>query len=218
MTVHYEDLISAVKARDKAAIRYLLESGASIDQTDDYGWSPLCWAAAQGEVETAQELINRGANPFHCGKDWRTPYLIALAAMHVEAAELLKGAEEQRGGDVQQRSSRLGELRPYCRAYLLEELRQFPGWQAGLTKESETAGLEPLVDDSIVFLHRNLAVTRSLWPGEQVVFSSATKDWQKFCDNVLHFHPPSDSECLPAGSANATAEPHGPMQPSQTTQ
>jgi len=200
MTVSHKDLISAVRARDEAAIRYWLESGASVDQTDDYGWTPLCWAAAQGEIQIARELIDRGANPFQRGKDARTSYLIALAAVHVETAKLLKEAEERQGGDLQQQSSRQGELRPYCRAYLLEKLRQFSGWQAGVVKEPASAGLEPLVDDSMLFLHRDLTVTRSVWPGEQVVFSTVSEDWQKFCENVLRFHPPSDFECLPAGT------------------
>jgi hypothetical protein len=121
----------------------------------------------------------------------------------VEAARLLRNAEEHRGGDLGQRSSRQGQLRPYCRAYLFQELRQFPGWQQGVRKEPTSAGFEPLTDSSTLFLHRDFTVTRSLWAGEQVVFSIVCGEWKTFCENVLHFHPPSDFECLPVETVNA---------------
>jgi len=205
MTDKNKDLISAVRAQDRGAVVLLLEGGAHVDQADDNGWTPLCWAAAQGDVAITQDLLSRRADPFQSGRDERTPYLIALAAGHVQAAKLLQNAEEQCGGDLQQRSSRQGELRPYCRAYLLQELRQFPGWQAGVTNEPASAGREPLTDNSMLFLHRDFTVTRSVWAGEQVVFSAATDGWQTFCENVLNFHPPSDFECLPAEAVKAQA-------------
>jgi ankyrin repeat protein len=63
MTDRKMDLVSAVRSQGFDAVRLLLESGADADQADDYGWTPLCWAAAQGNVEIAQGLLDRGADP-----------------------------------------------------------------------------------------------------------------------------------------------------------
>ena len=205
MTDQNKNLISAARAQDSNAVQSLLASGADVNQTDDYGWTALCWAAALGSIETARELLNRGADPFQSGQDERTPYLIALAAGHREAARILQEAEEQRQGDLQMRSSRHGELRPYCRAYPLQELRQFHGWDGGLTKEPASAGLEPLTENSMLFLHRDFIVTRSVWAGEQVVFSAVTDEWRTFCGKTLDFHPPSDFDCIPVEVANTQA-------------
>jgi ankyrin repeat protein len=205
MTDKNKDLISAVRGQDRDSVQSLLASGADVNQTDEYGWTALCWVAARGGVEAARELLNGGADPFRSGQDERTPYLIALAAGNRETAWILQKAEEQRGGDLQQRSSRQGELRPYCRAYPLQDLRQFPAWDGGLTKEPASAGLEPLTENSMLFLHRDFTVTRSVWADEQVVFSVVTDEWRTFCAKTLGFHPPSGFDCIPAEPANAQA-------------
>lgn len=202
-------LIAAVRALNLNDVRELLNQGANIQQVDDHGWTPLCWAAAQGHIEIARELVNKGADPFCAGKDGRTPYSIAIAAGRLEVARYLREVEEQRGGDLQRCSSRQSELRPYCRAYSLQKLRQFSKWQEGLEDQPVSGGFEPLVDSTVLFLHRDLTVTRSVWPGEQVVFSRLTEDWRTFCVEVLNFLPPSDFELAPQAESDCklTQEP-----------
>jgi len=42
-------LIEAVKAGDSAAVQALINSNVAIEQTDDYGWTALNWAAGKGD-------------------------------------------------------------------------------------------------------------------------------------------------------------------------
>lgn len=116
-------LIDAIKADDLAVVRRLTEAGVDVNQQDEQGWTPLNWAAGKGDVEAVRLLLEKGADVFKVGRDQRTPYMIALAAGRAEVARLVREAEERAGGG---RTSR--QERQYCKAYVLEELRRFPGW------------------------------------------------------------------------------------------
>lgn len=189
-----QELILSVRANDVEAISSLLERGVDIEQRDEHGWSALCWAAGGGNAAIAELLLARGADVFGTGKDLRTPYKIALAAGHRDVARLLREAEERRGGDAIATSSGEATTRPYCRAYPLKALRQYAGWHEAVTNR------EPLVDDTIVFVHRDYSVTRSMWLREDVVFEDTSPDWQRFCVERLAFQPPDDFDWVPAGS------------------
>lgn len=76
------EVLAAVRRRDAAAVRDLLESGSSTEERDEVGrtsdkpsavphpsqihaqdkWTPLIWAASEGMLDVARELINAGAN------------------------------------------------------------------------------------------------------------------------------------------------------------
>ena len=43
-------------------IRYLLDNKADVNHTDDLGWTPLHWAAFQGQTETCKLLIDHNAD------------------------------------------------------------------------------------------------------------------------------------------------------------
>jgi hypothetical protein len=182
-------LIEAIKAGNETEALQLIEAGRGLDERDDNEWTPLCWAAAKGSSALVTSLLHRGADPFITGVDLRTPYKIALAAGRREVVIQLAQAEEERGGDEARISSREGELRPYSRAYLVSDLRPFPGWV-------EPGEAERMADDDVVFLHRDLTVTKMIWLGEDVVYDKVTPEWIRFCHDVLSFEVPTDLDLI----------------------
>jgi hypothetical protein len=191
-------LIEAVKAGNLATVETLLGAGANIHQQDEQGWTPLNWAAGKGDVALIQLLLQHGANVLHVGRDQRTPYMIALAAARIEAAKLLRDAEDRAGG-AQSR-----QPRKYCKAFYLKDLRQFPGWSESrinwqdsrdnnATDDREVPGFS---DQDIVFLHQDLTVTQSMWHNENVLFQHITPAWEAFCTTVLQFQVPDDLDLV----------------------
>lgn len=196
-------LIEAVKAGNANAVVELLESGADVNQQDEHGWTPLTWAAGKGDIASLNSLLERGADPVKAGRDERTAYQVALAAGHAEAARLLRDAEANAG--VRNGS---GEDRPYCKAVALKQARQYPAWSESRINWKQLEGDEKpegtLSEDDFVFLHRDLTITQSMWPGENVIFNQVTPEWEKYCRETLKFNPPDDLDLL-AISREATA-------------
>jgi hypothetical protein len=189
------ELIASARAGDFAGVDASLRDGADADVRDENGWSALSWAAAGGHARIVRLLIEHGADVFAAADDRRTPYQIALAAGRADVARLLSQAEADHGAPAVAASSGQAAQRPYCRAYTLGDLRRFPDWsEAG---GGDLPDGEPLVDDSVLFLHRDLSVTRSVWP-EDVVFRSDSAAWRCFCEADLGFQPPDDLAWLPS--------------------
>ncbi len=201
-------LIEAVKAGEVEAVRSALREGQAVNQQDDKGWTPLCWASGRGSVETIELLLANGADVFLAGEDQRTPYKIALAAGRIEAARRLRVAEDQRNGTSGPRP-----IPKYCKAYELGRLRQFNGWTelgvsaahsspaSGASGPSNTP-TKDLEDDDIVFVHQNYTVTKSIWHDRDILFEKPTQEWKTFCHEVLNFHVPDELE-LAARSSEA---------------
>jgi uncharacterized protein len=184
-------LIEAVKAKDLAGVESALDGGAGLDERDDHGWTALNWAAGAGEVPLVELLLERGADPLATGRDQRTPYQIAVAAGHADAAIVLRDAEDRADPEAAARR----EQRAYCRAYELGALRRFPDWDEA--PGGDAAGDEELGDDSVVFLHEDLTVTRSMWRGEDVLFDRTSDEWAEFCRGELEFRVPDDLDLIP---------------------
>ncbi len=157
---------------------------------DETGWNELDRAAGGGDVARLRQLLAAGADPTERGPDGRTAYQIAVAAGHRAAAALLRDEEDRRaGGDAVDRG-----WRPYCRGYRLTELRAFPGWTDPVGADGE-----PLRDaDTIVYLHDDLRVTRSVHPDEGVLHDGTDPGWQRFCREVLGFAVPDELDLLSA--------------------
>lgn len=185
-------LIEAAKAGDIEHIKALIDSGAELEQRDDYGWTALNWAAGKGYTGIIQKLVDAGADIANTGRDNRTAYRIALAAAHVESAALLLRLQQARGIGLE------AEARPYCKAYPIEELRKFPGWR------EHRAGL---VDDAVVYLHQDYSVTLSIWHRENVLFESDSPEWEAFCKRRLAFSVPTELALAAAFAANRPVDP-----------
>jgi uncharacterized protein len=190
-------LIEAAKAGKLAEVEHLLASGADVNQQDEQGWTPLNWVAGKGDLACVRLLLERGADVFKVGRDQRTPYKIALAAGHPEVVKVLRGAEEKAGEGRSSRSERL-----YSRAYPLKRLREFPGWRENRINWREDADSDggdsdgELTDESIVHLHQDLTVTRSMWHDEDVIFNQVSPEWEEFCHGILQFRVPDDLDFI----------------------
>jgi uncharacterized protein len=202
-------LIDAARAGDLAAVKKHLASGADVNVTCEQGWSPLNYAAGRGDLEIVKLLVTNGAEISRTGRDNRTAYMIALAAGRIEVARYLREVEDASGRE----GAKL--LRPqhqYCKAYNLEELRQFPFWsEAEIDWKdddvSRKAG-EPDgggVNEKIVFLHQDFTVTQSMWHNENVIFNRVDSEWRDFCVKILGFKVPDDLDLILApDSTSAT--------------
>lgn len=187
-----ERLLESIRAGDPARVEATLAQDFPLDAQDEHGWTALCWAAGGGNADIVRMLLARGADSELCGEDRRTPYLIALAAGHRDVAHVL--AQEQQRRSVTGPDDRRGHDRPYCRAYALAALQQFPGWSHRADAEHPASLAQG--GDHIVFLHRDFTVTGSIWAGEAVIFDDVTDDWRAFCAQQLGFSPPTDLDLL----------------------
>lgn len=174
-------LIEAAKAADIPAIEQLLLAGADVNARDENGWTALHWSAGRGDAAVVKLLLERGANITSKGRDNRTALLVARAARRSAVVELLVEAFKKQGLRPEGY-----EPQPYCKAIYLRNLRPFPGWS-----EPPAAQNQALNDDSIVYLHQDFTVTRSMWHNENVLFDKVTPEWKAFCDRA-GFSPEED--------------------------
>ncbi|UKP00587.1 hypothetical protein [Nostoc sp. UHCC 0870] len=75
------------------------------------------------------------------------------------------------------------QIGTYCKAYLLEQLRQYPKWQE--TTENQ------LTEESVLYLQENYVVTTGIYVDENIIFNNITPEWQQFCHQTLKFSLPS---------------------------
>lgn len=183
-------LIEAAKAGHLEAIETLIANGEDLEQTDEYGWTALNWAAGKGHSGIIQKLLAAGSNIAHTGRDQRSAYQIALAAAQVESAALLQQAEI---------NAKLATCpsQAYCKAYPLKALRKFPAWHDHAVD---------LTDETVVFLHQDFSVTRSIWHGEDTVFADLSSEWASFCQEELAFAVPTELAQAARFAANRPVE------------
>jgi uncharacterized protein len=196
-----KSLIDAVKSRDLLSSQKFITSGADVNSADDQEWTPLSYAAGNGDLNLVQLLVENGADIFRVSRDHRTPYLIALAAGKVEVAKYLREIEE-RVDPEKARSIR--PERKYCKAYYLKELSEFHAWpesgtnSKGQKQEADGDKLaNELEGDRIVYLHQDFSVTESMWHNEGVIFQQVTEEWEDFCSRKLGFKVPDDLDLMP---------------------
>jgi uncharacterized protein len=85
-------LIDAVKRRDIAAVRNLLQKQLDINTVGPEGATALSWAADQEDIEAAKLLIGAGANANVANEYGATPLWLACAKANLEMAKLLLDA------------------------------------------------------------------------------------------------------------------------------
>jgi len=79
----------AVFQRSLDAVRIALDAGEPVDTLDRSKRTPLFYAAKDGELAIAEELIRRGADVNSCDQSLKTPLHFAAAAGHSDLIEIL---------------------------------------------------------------------------------------------------------------------------------
>src|SRR5437016_3590998 len=157
-------LIAAVQQGDIELVKQAIAEGADINERDQQGWSPLHWSAGGGNVEIIRCLLDHHSDVALVARDNRTPLMVARSAGRTEAVAVLTDAEKTKGVWQDPRESR-----PYCKGYYLKDLHDYSHWPASQDLLQE--GRENAADaDSIVYIQRDFTVTKSVWPGEGVIF------------------------------------------------
>jgi hypothetical protein len=96
---------------------------------------------------------------------------------------------------------RVVEMGRYCKAYLVRDLRRYPGWREDPgalrpgteERDGEEVAVErtALDDDDILYLQEDYVVTDGIFKDEHVVFSDVTDEWKRFCHEALGFELPA---------------------------
>jgi ankyrin repeat protein len=77
-------LVYAVRANDIESVKVLLAAGADINQTTNYGWSPLLVATQNRYYSLGAYLLERGADPNLANKGGWNPLYLATDNRNIE--------------------------------------------------------------------------------------------------------------------------------------
>ncbi|HMF93726.1 MAG TPA: ankyrin repeat domain-containing protein, partial [Vicinamibacterales bacterium] len=80
-------LTFAAREGDVESTKYLLDAGADIDQTTEYGWSPLLTATNNRHYKLGAFLMERGANVNVANKGSWTPIYLATDNRNIEGGD-----------------------------------------------------------------------------------------------------------------------------------
>jgi ankyrin repeat protein len=80
-------LVFAARQGDLATARLLLDAGAKIDQTTQYGWTALLAATQNRNYILASYLLDRGADPNIANKGGWTPLYLATDNRNIEGGD-----------------------------------------------------------------------------------------------------------------------------------
>jgi ankyrin repeat protein len=74
-------------------VQTLLEYGSDANAADDFeGWTPIMFAAGEGQLEVIQVLLDHGADPSAVDMDGQVAADHAAANSHPEAETVLREA------------------------------------------------------------------------------------------------------------------------------
>jgi ankyrin repeat protein len=202
--MEYNAFFDAVKTGDLNAVENRLDAGADPNSLDEQGWTALNYAAGRGDVAMVKLLLERGADIFKTGRDNKTPHRIALAAGRGDVVKFIREVEEITDAE---RAKSLSPPLQYCKAYLLGDLRRFPGWSEARTDNGSIGPDQTeFADDHVVFIHQDFTVTESMRRGENIIFNQLSDEWRKFCDVTLEFKVPDELDLIvPAAEAASAA-------------
>lgn len=94
----------------------------------------------------------------------------------------------------------MAKMGNYCKAYLINDFRAFPGWTERLENVREEVAVadgqeqrsrRELTADDFFYLQENYVVTDGIFIDENVIFDGVTPEWIDFCRNTLQFEVPS---------------------------
>ena len=88
----------------------------------------------------------------------------------------------------------MAEMGKYCKAYYARDFRAFDEWQENLdnlrpeTRDEQGKEIEvprtELLDDDILYLQENYAVTDGVFKDEHVIFDEVTDEWKAACSQL----------------------------------
>jgi len=76
----------------------------------------------------------------------------------------------------------------YCKAYAIDDLRKFSGWNESAQEEARDVTAETDVSN-ILFVQENYTVTAGIFVDENVILNEPTPEWIEFCRDTLKFDP-----------------------------
>ncbi len=80
-------LIFAAREGDAESVRHLLDGGAIVNQTSEYGWTPLLTATNNRHYKLATMLLEHGADPNIANKGGWTPLYLATDNANIEGGD-----------------------------------------------------------------------------------------------------------------------------------
>ena len=80
-------LVFAAREGDLASAKLLLDAGADINQTTEYGWTPLLTATNNRHYVLSKFLLDRGADPNKANKGGWTPLYLATDNRNIEGGD-----------------------------------------------------------------------------------------------------------------------------------
>jgi uncharacterized protein len=80
-------LVFAAREGDQESAKQLLDAGADVNQTTEYGWTPLLTATNNRHYKLGQYLVERGANPNIANKGGWTPLYLATDNRNIEGGD-----------------------------------------------------------------------------------------------------------------------------------
>jgi len=80
-------LVFAAREGDLASAKLLLDAGADVNQTTEYGWTPLLTATNNRHYVFGKFLLDRGADPNKANKGGWTPLYLATDNRNIEGGD-----------------------------------------------------------------------------------------------------------------------------------
>jgi ankyrin repeat protein len=80
-------LVFAAREGDLASAKLLVDAGADINQTTEYGWTPLLTATNNRHYAFGRFLLERGADPNRANKGGWTPLYLATDNRNIEGGD-----------------------------------------------------------------------------------------------------------------------------------
>jgi hypothetical protein len=77
----------------------------------------------------------------------------------------------------------------YCKAYAIDELRKFSGWNERAQEEQARDITEETDLSNILFVQEDYTVTAGIFVDENVILNEPTPEWIEFCRDTLKFDP-----------------------------
>ena len=80
----------AARTGNIEAVKQHIAAGADVNAKNDWGWTPLTYAAINDHEEIAELLIAKGADVNAKRDDGKTPLDVAIGRKRTETADLLR--------------------------------------------------------------------------------------------------------------------------------